>query len=159
MCNCYIKLYLSGKSKLKGGPSSSPRGGLSGNGTAPGDCHPALTLFLSRMRLSVSPVGVAAYILRRGTGTSGSGSSRDRDRDASSGPEDLLRVGVFRSMVAALIRGEAGSKEGIESSIAIFRMDIAVLNRSSQAQRVCYIAPSLSYYASTSSRILSPTKS
>jgi hypothetical protein len=104
------------------------------------------------MRLSVSPVGVAAYILRRGTGTIGSGSSRDRDRDrdrdASSGPEDLLRVGVFRSMVAALIRGEAGSKEGIESSIAIFRMDIAVLNRTSQAQRVCYIAPSPSYYAS-----------
>ena len=84
------------------------------------------------MQLAVSPVGTAAYILRKvPTGPS---------RDATSGPEDLLRVGLFRSMVAALIRGEAGTEEGMESCIAIFRMDIALLNRKSQAQRVCNTA-------------------
>ena len=93
------------------------------------------------MKLSVSPIGIAAYILRRGSSGSSRDRDRDRDRDISCGPEDLLRVGVFRSMVAALIRGEAGSREELESCTAIFRMDIAVLNRSSQTQRVCNTTP------------------
>ena len=97
--------------------------------------HPALILFLDKMRQCVSRESTAQYI-RCGLSI--------KEAILRSGPyvflSTPLQIRPFREAVCAVVDGGVGSQDALDCCLGVFRTDLAATSREGNAARVRIIA-------------------
>ena len=100
--------------------------------------HPALILFLDKMRQCVSRESMAQYI-RCGLSI--------KEAILRSGPyvflSTPLQIRPFREAVCAVTDGGVGSQDALDCCLGVFRTDLAATSREGNAARVRILLPIL----------------